>query len=305
MNGSPLIVEIKRGSLEDGPGIRSVVFFKGCPLRCVFCHSPETQDPGVEIAFSDGPCLRCGRCVHACPAGAIDLRRPGRIDRVRCTLCGRCCEVCPGRALRRIGRYYRVENLMEILRRDLPFYRHSRGGVTLSGGECTLFPDYLEPLLQRLKEERIHVALQTCGCFDLGMFQRRILPYLDLVYYDVKFADSGLHCKYTGRPNERIIENLRCLLGEAPARIHPRIPLIPGVTATRRNLSALVRLLRAAGAGAVSLLPYNPMGMHMSECLGRARPNLPERFMTPEEEAQIRTLFQEILAGQTRAIRTG
>jgi pyruvate formate lyase activating enzyme len=299
MDDFPLIVEIKRGSLEDGPGIRSVVFFKGCPLQCIFCHSPETQDADVEIAYSDRRCLRCGRCVAACPGGAVNLGLPARIDRVRCIRCGRCSAACPGRALRCIGRYYPVGSLLEVLLRDRPFYEHSGGGVTLSGGECTLFPDYLEPLLQRLKDRRIHVALETCGCFDFAVFRRRILPYLDLIYYDLKFADSELHHAYTGRSNELIIENFHHLMAAALARVHPRIPLVPGMTATRQNLSALVRILRQAGARDVSLLPYNPMGVPMSECLGKARPNLPETFMTAAEETQIRSAFQEILERQT------
>jgi pyruvate formate lyase activating enzyme len=207
--------------------------------------------------------------------------------------------------MRRIGQYYEVESLMEVLLRDLPFYRHSNGGVTLSGGECTLYPDYLEPLLHRLRDERIHVALQTCGLFSFEMFKQRILPYVDLVYYDLKIANAELHRKHTGRTNEQIIENLRRLVEERPAIIRPRIPLIPGVTATRRNLRAIIGILREAGARDVSLVPYNPMGIHMYECLGRPKPNLPETFMKLEEEAEIRTMFQAMLENRAEAVRIG
>ncbi len=296
MNDSPLIVEIKRGSLADGPGLRSVVFFKGCPLRCIFCHSPETQEPGAEIAFSVRQCLRCGRCVEACPQRAVDLERPGRIDRDRCARCGRCCAACPGLALRRIGRHYEVEDLLEVLLRDVPFYRHSHGGVTLSGGECTLYPDYLEPLLRGLKERQIHVALQTCGLFHFETFQQRILPFVDLVYYDVKIAGAELHRIHTGRTNEQILGNLRRLVAQEPAVVRPRIPLIPGLTATRENLRAVIAFLREAGAREVALVPYNPMGVSMYECLGRPKPQVPETFMKPEEEAEIRTMFRTLLA---------
>jgi pyruvate formate lyase activating enzyme len=174
MNNLPLIVDIKRHSLEDGPGIRSVVFFKGCPLRCIFCQNPEAQAPEVEIAFSARECIHCGKCADACPQGAIDLENPGHTHREMCIRCGSCVNACPGKGLRLIGAYYPVEVLTELLLRDLPFYRHSGGGVTLSGGEPTLYPDYLEPLLKRLKARGIHLTLETSGYFDYEPFKQKI-----------------------------------------------------------------------------------------------------------------------------------
>lgn len=295
-NGNcPLIVEVKRGSHEDGPGIRSVVFFKGCPLRCTFCHSPETQDPKVDIAFSARECLHCGKCVDSCPQGAIDLSHTKRINRDKCIRCGQCATICPGKALRRIGQYYPVESLVEILMRDLPFYRHSNGGVTLSGGECTLYPNYLESLLKSLKARQIHLVLETCGYFNFEIVKQKILPYIDLIYYDVKIADPGMHRKYTGKTNQKILCNLRRLLLEKPAAIHPRIPLIPGITATQENLSAIVDLLCEAGAENVSLLPYNPLGIEMAVSLGRSRQPLPREFMKPDEERQTYSMFGTII----------
>ncbi len=152
MGNLPLIVDVKKNSREDGPGIRSVVFFKGCPLRCVFCQNIEAQEPGAEIAFSAKECINCALCEDACPQEAVDLEFPGRIHRDKCTRCGKCADACPGRGLRVVGSYYSVEGLTEILLRDESFYRHSGGGVTLSGGECTLYPDYVELLLRGLKE---------------------------------------------------------------------------------------------------------------------------------------------------------
>lgn len=291
----PLVVEIKRGSHEDGPGIRSVVFFKGCPLRCVFCHSPETQEPKAQIVFSPQKCVGCGNCAESCPHGAIDLSRPERIDRTNCVRCGRCTEVCPGNGLRLIGQYYPVEDLAEMLLRDLPFYRHSKGGVTLSGGECTLFPNYLESLLKSLKARQVHLVLETNGYFKFDVFCRKILPYVDLVYFDVKIADPEIHRRHTGKRNPKILDNLTRLLREKPAIVHPRIPLVPGITATRENLSAIVDLLCEAGAKSVSLLPYNPLGTEMAASLGRRRPTLPERFMTPSEEMTIHNTFRQIV----------
>jgi pyruvate formate lyase activating enzyme len=295
MDNLPLIVDIKRNSLEDGPGIRSVVFFKGCPLRCIFCQNPEAQNPQVEIAFFARECIHCGKCADACPQGAIDLEHPGHTHREMCIRCGSCVNACPGKGLRLIGAYYPVEVLTELLLRDLPFYRHSGGGVTLSGGEPTLYPDYLELLLKRLKARGVHLTLETSGYFDYEPFKQKILPYLELIYYDIKIADPELHKGYIGKTNYRILDNLYRLLREKRVEIHPRVPLIPGITASRENLSAIVDLLCEAGAGDVSLLPYNPMGIEMAVNLGRPKPPLPEGFVKPEEERKVYDMFKTLI----------
>jgi len=303
MSALPLIVDIKRNSLEDGPGIRSVVFFKGCPLRCIFCHSPETQDPRVEIAFSRRECILCERCADICPEGAVDLDFPERIHRDRCLRCGKCTTVCPGKGLRQVGSYYPVETLIEILLRDLAYYRYSGGGVTLSGGECTLFPNYLEILLKRLKARDIHLALQTSGYFNYDVFSRKILPYINLLYYDIKIADPEVHKKYVGKTNKRILDNLYRLLQEADVDVHVRIPLVPGITATEENLSAIINILIEAGAGDVSLLPYNPMGIEMAVNLGRPKPPISEGFMKLDEERENYALFKKLIEERKRDSR--
>lgn len=297
-NNLPLIVDIKRGSHEDGPGIRSVVFFKGCPLRCTFCHNPETQNPRVDIAFYARECLQCGKCAESCPQGAIDLSHTKHINRDKCMRCGHCVSVCPVKALRKIGQYYPVSSLIEILMRDLPFYRHSNGGVTISGGECTLYPDYLESLLISLKARQVHLVLETCGYFNFDVFKQKILPYVDLIYYDIKIADPETHRKCTGKMNQRILSNLRSLILEKPAAVHPRIPLIPGITATRKNLSAIVDFLVEAGAENVTLVPYNPLGIEMAVSLGRPQSSFPCRFMKPDEEKEVHLMFKTIVEKQ-------
>ena len=290
----PLIIDIKRNSLEDGPGIRSVVFFKGCSLRCVFCHNPETQEAGAEIAFSPKDCIRCGSCKEVCPTGAIELESPEHIIRDKCNRCGECANVCPGNGLRTVGVYYEIEELVQILLQDISFYRHSNGGVTLSGGECTMYPDYLEALLKQLKANNIHTALETAGYFEYEVFSKKVLPYIDLIYYDFKIADADSHAELIGQANGRIINNLQRLLKEKRVEVHPRIPLVPGITATYENLSSIVRLLYKMGAERVSLLPYNPMGMEMYAKLGRQRPHLSESFMKPEEEKEVYDMFRAI-----------
>lgn len=288
----PLIVDVRRASLDDGPGIRSVVFFKGCPLRCVFCHNPEAQEPGPEIAFARSRCLHCGACAAACPRTAIDLDSPSRIARARCDLCGRCAEVCPAGALRLIGRYWPVESLLDLLLRDVAFYRHSGGGVTFSGGECTMFPDYLSTALERLKARQVHTAVETSGSFDYETFRDRLLPYLDLILFDVKLADTAASVRYLGHSYQRAFENLRRLLAEGGVEIHPRIPLIPGITDGEENLKAIVETLRSFGARDVELLPYNPLGLEMYSQLGRSVPDLPSRFPDPEREKEVVEMFR-------------
>jgi pyruvate formate lyase activating enzyme len=297
MNRLPLIVTVRRNSMEDGPGIRTVVFFKGCPLRCIFCHNPETQNPSAEIAFFAEECIHCGRCLNVCPKEAIDLELPERIRRDRCSGCGECAETCPGHALRLVGTYFPVNDLVEILMRDASFYYHSGGGVTLSGGECTLYPGFLESLLIRLRSNQIHVTIETAGCFDYPVFRDRILPYVDLVYYDIKFADCKKHLKFTGKPNERILDNFRRLVREKGVELHPRIPIVPGVTSTRENLVEIVDFLYDSGARDVFLLPYNPMGFQMAARIGKPKPSLPEAFMNAREEQKV----YELLKGVIRA----
>ena len=301
MSDPPLVVEIKRGSHEDGPGIRSVVFFKGCPLRCSFCHNPEAQDAGVEIAVSKDACIHCGKCGGACDGGALDLDSQERIDRARCVRCGACAAVCPGNGLRRIGDSYEVDELVAVLLRDLPFYHHSGGGITLSGGECTMYPDYLESLLKRLKKWSLHIVLETSGHFQYNRFERQILPYLDLIFYDVKIADPELHRVHTGVDNRLILDNLERLIHDRRVRVSPRVPLVPGITATEANLSGIVGVLRRIGADEVSLQPYNPLGLDMWERLGKEPPALPRSFMSQEEERSVRSLFAKLVGDRSRS----
>jgi pyruvate formate lyase activating enzyme len=194
-----------------------------------------------------------------------------------------------------IGAYYPPKTLVEILLRDLPFYRHSGGGVTLSGGECTIYPDYLGSVLKSLKSRAIHVVLETAGYFKYDTFKQKILPYVDLIYYDIKIAESGAHNHYIGKPNQRILDNFFHLIEEKRVEVHPRIPLVPGITATRENLVSIIDFLVGAGADNVSLLPYNPLGIEMAASLGRPKTPVPNEFMKPDEQREIYSMFREII----------
>lgn len=293
---TPLIADVKRHSLEDGPGIRSVVFFKGCPLRCDFCHNPEMQRPGAELIFRAERCIACGDCVRACSSRAISLQREGRIERERCHGCARCALACPASALQRIGQSFTVGELVELLLRDQAYYRQSGGGVTFSGGECTLFPDYLVELARALKQHGLHLVVETAGDFEVSWFEQALLPLLDRVYFDVKIADEQAHRAHCHAGNRRILHNLAQLLLSAPERIEVRVPLVPGVTATPENLTALAHRLRQLGVRKATLLPYNPLGRSMAIGLGRQPPALPARFMTDDEVAAAVASFRTALS---------
>jgi pyruvate formate lyase activating enzyme len=201
-------------------------------------------------------------------------------------------DVCPAAALKRIGGYYSVEELMALLLRDRAFYRHSGGGVSLSGGECTMFPSYLRSLLEELKAHGIHVVLETGGYFNFNTFRTMILPYLDLIYFDIKFADPEAHHKYCGISNRRILDNFRLLMQMSSIPVHPRIPLIPGITSTQENISAIADFLRHEGATQCSLLRYNPMGLDKYEVIGKEAPDLPRGFM---EVTEVKEAYNALL----------
>lgn len=279
-----LIGDIGRYALHDGPGIRTTVFFKGCTLRCPWCHNPELISPQPEILFYPDRCVACGDCEDRCPQAAIDLHRSERIDRVRCDVCGQCAEVCPSKALVTCGRPIHVEELMEVLLRDRLFYEASSGGVTLSGGEPTLQMAFAGRLLRRLKAENIHTALETNGCFSFGPFESQCLQYLDLIFYDLKICDPVRHRHVTGTDNRIIWSNLERLKGWKHGKVIPRIPIIPGYTAFRENLVEISKRIQKMGVESPVLLPYHPYGRSKAQYAGRGMDaSLPQRPMDQDE----------------------
>jgi pyruvate formate lyase activating enzyme len=294
----PLILEVKGNSLDDGPGIRTVIFFKGCPLSCTWCHNPEGKTASQEISFDASECVGCGTCLQVCPEGALDRDDPDYIDRVKCTLCFECVEACPSGALSRVGRYMEAGEIAAMVQEDLPFFRNSGGGITLSGGEPLLFMGYVSHLLRKLKEMGIHALVETCGHFDLDELEEKILPYLDIIYFDLKIHDAAEHQRHCGLPNQLILDNFsklfrRYIDGGTP--VLARIPLIPGITATDGNLSALAGFLRDNGVHEVALLPYNPLWIEKSRKVGRDNPlvgrDAMAAFMKPSEIERCRAIF--------------
>jgi pyruvate formate lyase activating enzyme len=272
MNESGVVFDIQHYSLHDGPGIRTLVFFKGCQLTCPWCSNPESQNPGPEPGYDADRCARCGRCADVCVMKAIDSGREYIIDRLKCDGCGECVKVCPKEALVLFGKAMTVEELMAEVRRDWKFYRRSGGGVTVSGGEPTLQPGFLIAFLERCRREGFHTALETHGFVERETL-REISHHVDLFLFDVKHVDSALHQQATGVNNGPILENLRMLLEEGQSDVAVRIPVVPGFNDDEDHMRAAASLLRRLGKTGspppVQLLPYHFLGRTKYRILGR------------------------------------
>lgn len=291
MKKRTLIVDIKRNALDDGPGIRILIFFKGCPLSCVWCQNPETKSPNQEIAFYREDCGECGRCLEACQRNAIKFSYQYRIDRSLCNLCGECIKVCPNEALKFVGREYQIRELVDIILKDKIFYQNSGGGVTLSGGEPLYHMEYVNQLLKELKKEGIHVCIETCGYYNREKFNELILPYVDLIYFDLKIFDPDLHLKYCRVRNEKIFSNFENLVKNQKVEVLPRIPLIPDITATEENLTRLSHYLRSLNIKKIGLLPYNPLWLSKPEKIGVEPEYHRSEWLNSQEKEKIKTIF--------------
>ena len=263
------VFEIQRFSIHDGPGIRTTVFLKGCSLRCLWCHNPESIDPRPLLSFAADKCINCGSCAEVCPkqAHVMDEALGHVFLRNKCDSLGACAEVCPSKALETVGRNMTHNEVLELVLRDRPFYEASGGGVTISGGEPLLQIDFAEVLLRNVKAEGVSTAVETAGHV---MFKRlaRVAPYTDLFLFDVKETDDVLHQKFTGVSGAQIRRNL-VALHEIGASILMRLPIIPGLNDRAAHFRNVVRFIEPlTSLVGVEVMPYHSLGLSKRERLG-------------------------------------
>lgn len=262
------IFDIQRGSYVDGPGIRTTVFFKGCNLKCKWCHNPEGISKGIQKLFYKDKCVGCGKCARICPYNQKD-----------CTLCGKCVLYCPSYALEICGAEYTISELFEIIIKDKSYYESSNGGVTFSGGECMLQIDFLTEILKICKKANINTAVDTAGNVPYEYFEK-IIPYTDTFLYDIKCISEDLHEKFTGVSNATIISNLKKLSKSFKGKIVVRIPLIGGFNDEDSEIFKIKDFMLQINVSNVEVLPYHKMGLHKYEALNMQ----PAEFYTPNKE---------------------
>ncbi len=285
------IFDIQRFSVQDGPGIRTSVFFKGCPLTCLWCSNPESQKKTPQILYRANLCVQCYRCVDACSNKAIQVRSDGFVetDRKHCSGCGICESACLNGARRITGRVVTVDEVIAIVLKDLDYYQNSGGGVTASGGEAGGQPGFLLEFFRRCQKHGVHTTLDTCGYISSESLLS-ILEYVDLVLYDIKVIDPNLHHKLTGVHNEIILKNARLIVEKSIPMII-RVPLIPECNATAENIQAIAQFAHELGDIEVNLLPYHKLGQGKYESLDI---KYPLNGLKSLESAQVESFAEEI-----------
>ena len=268
MEQQAVVTNIQKFSVHDGPGIRSILFLKGCPLRCQWCANPENIAPGPQLMVYQGKCIRCGLCISRCSQNAIIVRDESvTMDWGRCRGCGACAAVCPTQARVMKGETMTTADARRAIDRDIPFYKNSGGGVTFSGGEPLLYPDFILEIAREYRAQGLNAVVETCGCVPWETFTW-VQPWIDLFLYDLKFVDCEKHRKYCGMGNELILANLRRLCESS--RVVVRIPIIPGINDTQEDIDRTGRLLAELGERieAIHCLPYHNLGFSKYEALG-------------------------------------
>ena len=295
----PLVIDIKVNSLDDGPGIRTVIFFKGCNLDCIWCQNPESKSSAIELLYERDKCIGCNSCIDSCTLNAISPENEFFVDRTKCTLCLECVKACPSTALSIIGKEMMVNDIIHKIIKYKPFYDISGGGVTLSGGEPTLSLEFISKLLKKLKSEGIYTLIETNGLFDFRRFKSLILPFLDVIYMDIKFINQEVHKKYCGVSNKVILENFSKLLDLSSCgkfTIIPRTPLIPNITDTDENVQSIIQFLKKNEVHTASILKNNPLWLEKCDKLGISHPLQNDHsvceFYNPDKYEKIKAIFQ-------------
>lgn len=276
-----VIFNIQKFSIHDGPGIRTTVFFKGCPLKCLWCHNPESQEYEKQILHDPDKCVLCGTCVKVCPHNAIKIEdNVLSTDMAKCDFCGLCEVYCIQEARQIVGKCYEVDDVVKEVIKDKVFYEKSGGGVTVSGGEPLMFVDYVEELFKKLKEENIHTAVDTCGAVNFESLER-IAPYTDLFLYDIKLMDDEKHKKFIKSSNKVILENLK-KLSKIHNNINIRMPIIEGVNADIDHIEKVIDFIKDLNIKKINLLPYHDIAKHKYKKLDMHYEE--EKMSKPSEE---------------------
>jgi pyruvate formate lyase activating enzyme len=262
------IFDIQRFSVHDGPGIRTLVFFKGCPLACLWCSNPESQRSGAELLFDPAKCVACGGCVEACPRGAVRLEGTRvQYDREHCAACGQCVEVCYAEARTMAGKWVSVAEVVAEVCKDEPFFSRSGGGVTLGGGEPLAQSEFAHGILMECRSRGIHTAIETCGHVPWPAFEA-VLPWTDLFLFDLKHLDTLKHRSHTGGDVNLILSNLQQLAASG-ARVTVRVPVVPDFNDTPEDVRSVAEHAASLGIPELHLLPYHRLGQSKYRLLGR------------------------------------
>lgn len=294
MKTTGLVTNIQRCSTEDGPGIRTTVFFKGCPMKCLWCHNIETIDPNPTVVWYAVKCIGDQSCVRACPESALELTADGmKINKDLCKVCGICEEACPTGAIKVMGKLWTADDLVNELLRDKIFFTTSNGGVTLSGGEPTFQASFAIQVASGLQKNGVHVALDTCG-YSSEKVMRDILPHVDMVLYDLKVIDSKKHEDYTGVPLNRVLANAR-IVAKSGKPVWIRTPVIPGHTDDENNIRLIARFIveNMPNVERYDLLAFNRMCTEKYTLFNLVYPLKDAELMTQETMERLASIARD------------
>lgn len=287
-----IVFDIQRFSIHDGPGIRTIVFLKGCPLSCLWCCNPESQKLQPVVMYQADQCIHCGKCIAICKRGAITPGGKTFVDREKCSGCGECANVCPSGALTMKGKTMNVQQVIKELKKDATNYRRSGGGVTLSGGEPMVQHGFAVELLKACKAQGWHTAIETTGYTPDPQVIEEMFPYIDMALMDIKSTDPEIHKKYTGVSNELILKNAKRITELSDTVI--RVPTIPGVNATKEGIASICQYAKTlTGIGTIHLLPYHTYGENKYGLLEKEYLMKDTRSLTQEEVQELKQVVED------------